>query len=296
MLKRCIFILFLTLPILGCKDELWRLEFDAPVRVDAPVALSNSSLEIKGQYLHDIQSILLKNNLDPVDFQFRHHQTVEGAIIVIGDRDSISQEAFAGVERDFQEVLAARNEGLFSAALEFSDDLKELTGSALWRQRYDFNYRIDQVTAYAYVPQLYHLISSIYGAIDEHDLFCAATAEITHTFPIDNVTFPTGSLSGQAVIREGEQYLTVPVRLEFADPALAALFQGSEAKVRIENLTRMGSTSMYLEFAALGNLSLRQVKSSALDEMCAQEALKLGRPFSFLYGEGLDRLVRFRTL
>lgn len=295
MLQRCIFIFLLSLPLLGCKTEIWRLEFEAPVRVDASVKLSESTLEIKGAYLEAIRSILAKHHLDPLDFRFRHHQTVEGTIFVSGNRGSIPEEAFAGVERDFQEVLAARNKG-FSATLEFPDDLKELTGSALWRQRYAFNYRISALFAYSEVNPLLALIFNPYGAMSsEHDFFCAARADITRTFPFHDLEFPAGSLSGQAVITsEKGENLTVPVRLTFAEPSFDALLQDAGATVTIDNPTRTGAVSMVLEFATLGRQFLGDLDT--LDEACQQQAAAMGRPFSFAYGEGLDRLVKFQTL
>lgn len=292
MLQRCFFIFFMALSITGCKTEIWRLDFEVPVRLDTSVELSESTRQIKDIYLDAIRSVLLKNNLDPDDFRFRHHQTVEGTIFVSGSRGSIPEEAFAGVVRDFQDVLTARKNAQFLGALEFTEDVSELSR----QQRYEFNYRFAMVGSYMYGHPVNAALQQFFGTSFEHETFCIATAEIARTFPVPSVHFPHGNLSGQATTREGGRYLSFPVRLEFAEPALVALLHNESSWTQIGEPQSKGITYMRLEFPVLNPESFLEVNHNNPHALCERQFGALGRPFSLFYGEGLDRLAGFRTL
>lgn len=303
----------------GCKEDLWILKFSEPVRNDREWArLPYSTLDILDTYKNEIHAIIRGRNLDPEHFELIHLEGKEGTILVQADTDAVPQKAIDLLERDLHEIVEARQKPMLSASLDISPQSPGKEQRLLFDREPHPSYKLNLDFKGEDIFFKTNLADHLFGAIIDPDaprdevVLCTAQAQLHEPLDFVNIKFEYANGKADGLIdidSEMHQSNNIPAKLTFSDKQVQSLFEKGALMVTanyrlapLENSssTSKGLTDVYLHFAEFKKKTrtnnLHPWELEELKKQCRNEAKRVGRPFSFYLGDGLDRLIEINSL
>ncbi|QBF26250.1 hypothetical protein EXN22_11305 [Pseudomonas tructae] len=277
--------------------------------------LSYDSTLLHEGYQQAVQQVLASQQLDPQRLQVELDPQRSDTVVLRGDESALSPMQQQGLRSQLDTVLKARQSVVSSLQLELDySQARRLNAAgremgpapasitALGRQmlplQFDFAPEVALDTLVSDSERRYAFAGNrtISG-----EVMCQVNAAIIARMPFMITRFQVDGaqlVGDMDMLTQDQVALRLPASLYFDDRDLRVRLEAGGPRVSLKSQASYGkvrSSWLTFEFGSLGEhpyqpFDAADAGRAGLREMCGNVAYQAGRPFSFFYGSGLDRL------
>lgn len=305
---RKVLLCALALLLAGCDKDFLVLHFQAPV------GDLYYSRDVHYSYRESIFALLAAHHIPTDSLVMEMDEYNDKVVHLRLTDDSLSPQQLDEIREVFEAIIPARNAVTLNMKLRFdADQAQGLTG-----QRQGTGAPPRHFDTTVLTPQNLHIAlgqgigtpphSNPYLKVlpqADDQMLCTLEAGMTPTLPFYMLATGPGELGsgrqGLLHVRNRDfQAAQVPVHLQFEDAALRRLVDNGTLQVAFSTrnwLDYLNPDNIHLHFVIGPPLisapmaEMTHARARELHAECNQRMDALGRPFSFFFGEGVDRLV-----
>ncbi|WP_087016412.1 hypothetical protein [Thaumasiovibrio subtropicus] len=303
----------------GCHSDYARLEFDQFVTADI-----YNNKKINPIYSNQIKALVADLGLSSSAVKVRVDKKDSKAIILsMSVFSRLSDEQKSAIYTALNEIVMEKNADPSKIALHIKllGEQVESEDPLVWN---DVDYLPDEVTADLKINDIMVAASSSFADLIAHAAgvgttsagLCTVGVELSRRIPFHRMSLDGGEagFSNVTLSRRSSanyRYYEMPAELRVSSPAFQHLLDSQQMEISTHvslsdlriRIRKNGYGLQFFEFnlGQIGEVYHQNFKTNIhskfrLESQCRQKAADLGRPFSFLFGDSIDRLNNIELL